>query len=177
MKYKGLLIILTLTLSVFGCKKNNVPVQDDYYFTFNVKISNKIQEPTIINGIHGHVLEYNGNFMPTSDGEVNAPDTVRNELYLYESSMLNDLQEATYEDDGTKFYNLKQLEENGIEPKFIVSPNKHGFYQVDTNDKEYLVLIEVKKGVGYYNGGALQVGGQTVRLLNLNMKIDHNATF
>ncbi len=177
MSGKNILLGLILLVVVCSCKKEQVPIQDDYYFSFDVKISNKITEPTIINGYYGHVLEYNGNFMPSTDGETKKPDTVRNELYLYESSYLEQIQEAKVQKDGTDFYDLKKLEKNDIKPKFIVRPNKSGFYQIDTNQNEYLLLIEARKNLGYYNGGPLKVGGNSNQLRLMNMKIDYNATF
>ena len=115
--------------------------------------------------------------MPSTDGETKKPDTVRNELYLYESSYLEQIQEAKVRKDGTDFYDLKKLEKNDIKPKFIVRPNKSGFYQIDTNQNEYLLLIEARKNLGYYNGGPLKVGGNSNQLRLMNMKIDYNATF
>lgn len=177
MKFKGLTIVLLVLVSFVACKKESVPTQDEYYYSFKVKISNKIKEPTIINGYHGYVLLYEGDFMPSTEEEVQAPDTVRNDLYFYEESFLSELQSVTFEKDGTTFYDLKALEDKDIEPKFIVKPNKHGFYQIDTNDDLYLVLIKTSKNTGYYNGGALQIGGDDLRLRNLNMRIDYDATF
>lgn len=177
MNGKSILLGLLLVVLVISCKKEQVPVQDDYYFSFKVKISNKITEPTIINGYYGHVLEYEGNFMPSTDGNTKKPDSIRNELYFYEASYLQEIQQAKVEKSGTEFYDLKLLEKNEIKPKFIIQPNKSGFYQIDTNSKEYLVLIETDNNLGYYNGGPLKVGFTDTQLRLLNMKIDYNATF
>lgn len=177
MRGKNILLGLTLVMVVLSCRKDEVPVQEPYYFTFDVKISNRISEPTIINGYYGHVLEYEGNFMPTTDGEPKRPDTVRNELYFFEATFLEQIQQTKVQKNGTDFYDLKALEKNEVKPKFIVKPNKGGFYQIDTNQKEYLVLIKARKNLGYYNGGPLKVGHTTNQLINLDMKIDYNATF
>lgn len=177
MRGKSILLGFVLTIVVLSCGKKDVPVVDDYYFTFEVKVSNKISEPTIINGLFGHVLEYEGNFMPSTDGETKKPDTVRNELYLYETSYLEQIQQAKVQKNGTDFYDLKLLEKNEVMPKYIIKPNKSGFYQVDTNQKEYLLLINARKNLGYYKGGPLKVGNATTQLRRMNMNIDYNATF
>ncbi len=176
---RGKIILLSIALSflAISCKKDTVPQQDDYYFTFNVKMSNRINEPTIINGYYGHVLEYEGNFMPTTDGPAKAPDTVRNDIYVYEASLMDSLQQAKVQKNGVDFYDLKQLEKQEIKPKYIIRPNKSGFYQLDTNSKEYLLLIQTSKRLGYYNGGPLKVGGNTNVLINQDLKIDYKATF
>lgn len=178
MRGKSILLLFVLTVLLVACKKDEVPVQDDYYFTYKIKVSNRIEQPTIINGYYGYVLLYEGNFMPSTDGETKKPDSVRNELYFYEVSQLEKLQEAKFQKNGTDFYNLKKLNKAEVLPKFIVIPNKSGFYQLDTNKDEYLVLINVGKNRGYYNGGPLKVGHQLANDLRMmNMNIDYEATF
>lgn len=178
MRGKTTLLLIVLTVFLVACKKNDVPVQDDYFFSYKIKVSNRISEPTIINGYYGHVLLYEGNFMPSTDGETKKPDTVRNELYFYEASHLEKIQEAKFQKNGTDFYDLKQLHKAEVQPKFIVVPNKSGFFQLDTNKDEYLVLIKVGKNRGYFNGGPLKVGHQTASDLRMrNMNIDYEATF
>ena len=176
---RGKIILFSIALSVLAvsCKKDTVPQQDDYYFTFTVNMSNKINEPTIINGYYGHVLQFEGNFMPTTDGPAKTPDTVRNELYVYEAALIDSLEQAKVQKDGKDFYDLRKLEKKDIKPKFIIKPNKSGFYQIDTNSKEYLLLIKVTKRLGYYNGGPLKIGGNTGLLMNLDPRIDFEATF
>ena len=116
--------------------------------------------------------------MPSTDGETKKPDSVRNELYFYEASQLEKLQQFKFQKNGTDFYNLKKLRKEEVLPKFIVVPNKNGFYQLDTNKDEYLVLIKVGKNRGYFNGGPLKVGHQTANDLRMmNMNIDYEATF
>lgn len=178
MQGKSALLMFVLTIFLVSCKKEQVPVQDDYYFSYKVKISNKLEEPTVINGYYGHVLLYEGNFLPSTDGPTKKPDSVRNSLYFYEISKLEQLQQAKVQKSGTDFYDLKKLEKEDVLPKFIVEPNKQGFYQIDTNKDEYLVLIEARKNLGYYNGGPLKVGHQEANQLRLmNMNIDYNASF
>ncbi|GHE70954.1 MULTISPECIES: hypothetical protein [Roseivirga] len=177
MKIRVALIGLILAVFAVSCKKDSVPQQDNFYFSYKVKMSNKITSPTIINGYHGHVLKFEGDFMPSTDGKTNAPDTVRNELYFFETSKLDQLQAAMIEKDGTKFYDLKLLEKKEVKPKFIIIPNKSGFYQIDTNNKEYLVIIKVNKKLGYYNGGALKLNATNGTLRLMNMRIDYKATF
>lgn len=176
---RGKIILFSIALSVLAvsCKKDTVPQQDDYYFTFRVKMSNKINQPTIINGYYGHVLLYDGNFMPTTDGPAKTPDTVRNELYVYEASLLDSLEQGKIQIEGGEFYDLKKLDKNNIKPKFIIKPNKSGFYQIDTNAKEYLMLIKVTDRLGYNNGGPLKIGGNPGLLMNLDPRIDYDATY
>ncbi|WP_420387005.1 hypothetical protein [Roseivirga sp.] len=177
MRAKNILLGLLLTTLIVGCKKDEVPVQDDYYFTYEIKISNRISEPTIINGYYGHVLLFEGDFMPSTEGTAKAPDTVRNELYFYDADKLEALEAAKVQRDGVDFYDLRKLKKDDVTPKYIIKPNKKGFYQIDTNNQNYLVLIEVKKNLGYFNGGPFKAGHETTQLRTRNMNIDYNATF
>ena len=176
MRGKSILLGLVLVTVVFSCRKKEIPIQEDHYFSFEIKISNKITEPTIINGYYGHVLEYKGDFMPSTDGNINKPDTVKNALYFYEISFLEQIQQSKVQKNGTDFYDLKLLAKNEVLPKFIIKPNKSGFYQIDTNKKEYLVLIEARKNLGYFNGGPMKLSTNN-QLIFMDMRIDYDATF
>ena len=48
---------------------------------------------------------------------------------------------------------------------------------MDLGDNQYCVLLEVKKGKGYYNGGLSTLTSSQNNLKELEMRVDYNATF
>ena len=175
---KRLLVITLFTsLTVLGCKKDNTPVATNYYFNYKVRISDKIDEPTIINGYYGKVRKYEGNFMPSPDTEARQPEVAENILLFFEARFEEEIAETEITKNGTTFFNLKAIEKKGIQPKVIVFPNDDGFYQIDTNGNEYIALIRINAKHGYYNGGLQKFGGLNNELKEHEMRIDYNATF
>lgn len=160
-----LTLLLTLAIVMTGCGKRNVP-QQDYSFKFKVAIANKITEPTIINGYYGTMNRY-------SDGPESDPETTKNCILLYEVQHKEALDAAVVQKNGTTFYDLRKLKKSEVEPKFIIIPNKKGFYQVDTNDKSYYALIQVKRNLGYYNGGVTLLNQLSNELRELEMRVDY----
>ena len=183
MKLKTL-ALLSLTLLVLGsCKKKSAPTQKEYFFTYKVKISRKITEPTIISGFYGKVMKYEGDFQPAIDPETRQaaparePEPSRTQILIYTADQKEKFEAASYTDDGITFYNLKKLKKAGAKPKYIVTPNKSGFYQLDLGTGEYLALLRVKKNRGYFNGGVRTLNATTGNLQELEMRVDYNATF
>jgi hypothetical protein len=171
----SLFIIFTLALS---CKKKDAEKPEKVYsFNYRVKISNRINEPTIISGYYGHVMEYKGNFMPSPEAEPNKPKPVENKILLYSVDHKEAIEASAFQENGITFYNLRKLKKMDIEPKYTVLPNKQGYYQFDLGDKEYFAIIEIKKSKGYFNGGAKLVKGSVSTLEELEMRIDYEATF
>lgn len=183
MRTRLILSSLFVTAFFLGCKKENVPQEDkQYYFTYRVKIADKIKEPTIISGFYGHVMEYKGDFMPqisdsTTQTKANKPVPVRNKILLFQADQKEAIESVAYQEEGITYYNLKKLKKMRVEPKYTIVPNKSGFYQFDLGDKEYYILLELKKNKGYYNGGVQLLKGTTSTLQELELRVDHNATF
>lgn len=172
-----LAITLFTSFLVLGCKKDNTPVAGNYYFNYKVRISDKIEEPTIINGYYGKVRKYEGDFMPSPDTEAREPEVAKNIILFFEARFQEEIEETVFTKDGTQFYNLKAIEKKGIQPKVIIFPNDDGFYQIDTNANEYVALIRINAKRGYFNGGLQKFGGLNNELKEQEMRIDYNATF
>lgn len=183
MKLKTL-ALLSLTLLVLGsCKKENTPQKKDYVFTYKVKIAKKITEPTIISGYYGKVMKYEGDFQPTMNPDTNQadprkePEVARNQILIYTADQKEAIDEAAFTEDGITFYSLKKIKKAKAKPKYIITPNKSGFYQMDLGTGEYLVLLKIKKNRGYFNGGVRTLSATTGNLKELEMRVDYNATF
>ena len=168
----GFLVLANLMLS--GCRKDDVP-QEAYYFTFKVNISNKITEPTIVNGYHGTLIDKNGKVKLKKDSiEANITPVADNRIYLFEVDKKAAIEEAaTTGKNGVTVYDLKKLKKADIKAKFIIKPNKSGFFQFDTGDKPYIPLIEVKGKVAYYPGGLTSLPALTGELINLDLAVDY----
>ena len=169
-------------LALSSCNKKNTPSKKkDYLFTYNVRVSNKITEPTVISGYHGKVLKYEGDFMPKMDASgnnaTNKPEAVRNEILIYTADMKGKIDSAAYNDGDVQFYSLKKLKKAKVKPKYIIKPNKSGFYQIDLGTGEYLALIKINKKKAYFNGGVRTLTGTSDKLTELDMRIDYKATF
>jgi len=182
MKLKTVAFMALAILAISSCNKKNTPSKKkDYLFTYNVRVSNKITEPTIISGFHGTVMKYEGDFMPKMDATgadvTNKPEVVRNEILIYTADLKGKLDSATYTDDGVTFYSLKKLKKAKVKPKYIIRPNKSGFYQIDLGTGEYLALIKINKKKAYFNGGVRTLQGTSDKLTKLEMRIDYKATF
>ena len=167
---------LVLFFIFASCKKNNVPRVKAT--TLKVKIPNKIKEPTIISGFYGYVMKYEGDFMPkiSADGQnmTRKPTPVDNKLYIYTFDDREKIELAKSASRGTGFYALKKID---AKPRYIITPNKYGFYQMDLGEEKYCILIEADKKHLYYNGGVGVISSSRQDLLQLEMRIDYNATF
>lgn len=182
MKLKTVALLALAFIALSSCNKKSKPLKPGYFFTYNVRIANKITEPTIISGFHGKVLNYEGDFQPkinpeTKEAIVREPETVRNEILIYTADLKGKIDSAAFEDNGFTFYNLKKLKKAKVKPKYIIRPNKSGFYQLDLGTGEYLALIRIKKNRGYFNGGVRTLSATTGSLKELDMMIDYKATF
>ncbi|MBO3697687.1 hypothetical protein [Roseivirga sp. E12] len=171
-----LVLAISVLLLAASCNKKDVP-QKNYFFTFNVKIGKRVTEPTIINGYYGTMNLYKGDFSATDSANVKQPVPARFEILLFETSKKEAIDAASYIENGKVFYNLKQIKKADVKPKFIITPNKSGFYQFDPNDADYLALICVNKRTGYYPSGlgTLPSPGGVTR--KLDMRVDYQATF
>lgn len=176
---KRILIAVLGLFVLWGCKKDSTPQSaEGYFFDYNVRMDNDINEPTIINGYYGHVKEYKGNFMPNpSLEEQKKPAIATNRLVFYEVAFKDDIATAAIERDGTTFYDMSKISDLDIEPKYYIYPNKEGFYQFDTNGRKYVGFIQVSKRLLYMNGGLKEFGGLNNELINFDMRIDYDATF
>lgn len=177
MKLKTLSLVLIAIFALGSCKKKNTPQKEDFFFTYKVRIKKDIVEPTIISGFYGKVLKYEGNFMPSPDTEPREPEVVKNEILVYTADLQEKLEEVAFQEDGITFYNLKKLKKQDVAPKYIISPNKSGFYQMDLGVGEYCFLIRVKKNKGYINGGVKKITTVAGELKEMQMRIDYDATF
>lgn len=169
-----LVFALSIMLVAVSCGKKNVP-QSSYFFTFKVRISKKITEPTIVNGYYGQMNQYKNNTSSKTDSLsiVNGNrQTVNYSILLFETNKKDIIESVSYTKDGLKFYDLKKLKKEDVKPKFIIIPNKKGFYQVDNNDKAYHVLIRINKKTGYYPGGLGTFEKLNNELKQLEMKVD-----
>lgn len=171
-----LVLAVSVLLLVASCNKKDVP-QKNYFFTFNVKIGKRITEPTIINGYYGTMNLFKGDFSATDSANVKQPEPARYEILLFETNQKEALDASSYIKDGKIFYNLKQIKKADVKPKFIITPNKSGFYQFDPNDHDYLALICINKRTGYYPGGMANLPSPNGSTKKLDMKVDHQATF
>lgn len=167
MRIKITLSALLIFAIAVSCKKESVP-QKPTDFNFKVKMSDKINDATIISGLYGHLKKF--------DGLDSVGIPVQNSILLYDIEHKETIEGVAYQSEGTTFYDLKKLKKKDIEPKFTVIPNKNGFYQFDLGDLEYCVLIEVKKNTGYYRGGMQVIKGASDQLNDRELRIDYKST-
>lgn len=182
MKLKNIAILALTLFALTACKKKNTPQKKDYFFTYKVHISKKIEEPTIISGYYGKVMEYEGNFQPAQDpvtgnSATPQPEPAQNEILVYTADKKEQIDGAAFQKDGITFYDLKKLKKAKVEPKYIITPNKSGFYQMDLGTGEFCVLLRVKKNKAYFNGGVRTLSATTGSLKELEMRVDYNASF
>ena len=177
MKLKAI-ALLTLTLLALGsCHKKSNPTKrkKKYFFTYQVRISGRITKPTIISGYYGKLMKYEGDFMPKTEGKGNEaapqPVPVQNKILIYTAEHKGKIDSAAYREDGTTFYNLKQLARAKVKPKYVIKPNKSGFYQIDLGTGEYLALIKIKKNKAYFNGGVRSLSAKNDLLEELDLVI------
>lgn len=175
---KGLLIVCCLLFFV-GCKKDSTPKSaQGYFFDFKIRMDKDINEPTIVNGYYGKVLEYKGDFMPDPTAETQKePKIATNTLVFYEIDWKDEIAKAAIERNGVTFYDMSKIRAEQIQPKVYISPNRNGFYQFDTNGKKYIGFIQISKRLLYMNGGLKEFGGLNNELINFDMRIDYDASF
>ena len=177
MKLKTLSLVIIAIFALSSCKKKNTPQKDDYFFSYTVKIHKKILEPTIISGFYGKVMKYEGDFMPSPGVEPRTPEVTDNAILVFTADLKSQIEETAVEENGITFYNLKKLKKAEVKPKYVIKPNKSGFYQMDLGAGEYCFLIEIKKARAYYNGGLQTFTTKDGELKEMEMRIDYNATF
>ncbi|OEK00586.1 hypothetical protein BFP97_03280 [Roseivirga sp. 4D4] len=171
-----LVLAIAVLLLAASCNKKDVP-QKDYFFTFKVKMSKKITEPTIINGYYGTMNLYKGDFSVSDSTNTKQPVPATYEILLFETSQKDVIDATSYLKDGKLFYDLKKIKKAKVEAKFIITPNKSGFYQFDPNDADYLALICINKRTGYYPGGMATLPSPNGSTRKLDMRVDYQATF
>lgn len=177
MKLKTLSLVLIAIFALGSCKKKNTPQKEDFFFTYKVRIKKNITEPTIISGFYGKVMEYEGDFMPSPDVEPRQPEPARNEILVFTGDLKEKIDEVAFEEEGITFYNLKKLKKANVAPKYIITPNKSGFYQMDLGAGDYCFLIRIKKNRAYINGGAQVITTVAGELKEQEMRVDYKATF
>lgn len=166
-------IFIGLLLFIYSCGKDNVLQQESQEeplpLTFKIRMHKKLMEPTIINGYYGRLLVAEEPKKQT-DSTATQGSPSRNAIYLYEVSALPGLEKVAFEKKGKTFYDLKKAEETeNVVPRYIIKPNKSGFYQIDTDSKMYYVLIETDRNTGYYPTGPLKIGSTEKRLVALDL--------
>ncbi len=171
-----LVLAIAVLIAVVSCSKKDVP-QKSYFFSFKVNISNKITEPTIINGYYGQMNLYKGDFSVQYSTNTKSPVPASYTVLIYEAANKDKIEAAAYTKDGKKFYRLKDIKKQEIKPKFTLIPNKSGFYQFDPNDNDYVALICINKRTGYFPGGLGSLSAPDNQLRQLEMRVDHQATF
>ena len=172
MNKKAFRFLVLIMVIISGCRKDEVP-QKSFYFSFRVNISNKITEPTIVNGYYGTLTDKNGKVKLKKNAiEENITTVAQNCIYLFGVDKKEAIEEVSFEKNGKIVYDLKQLKKADIKPKFIIIPNKSGFFQFDSGDQPYLPLIEVKGNLGYYPTPLAPLPAQTGALLKLDIALD-----
>lgn len=169
----GFILICFLFL-LHSCGKNNVPQQESpkasNALTFTLKIQKEMVEPTIINGYYGRLLTARDKKRKENDSTSVEGLPSRNLIYIYEAEALPALNNAAFQKNGKTFYDFKKAEDNeNVRPRYIIKPNKQGFYQVDTDSKIYYLLIATDKSTGYYPTGPLKLGSEEQRLIALDL--------
>ncbi len=171
-----LVLAIAVLIAVASCNKKDVP-QKSYFFSFKVNISNKITEPTIINGYYGQMNLYKGDFSVQDSTNTKTPVPASYTVLIYEAANKDKIEATAYTKNDKKFYSLKKIKKQDIQPKFVLTPNKKGFYQFDPNDNEYVALICINKRTGYFPGGLGTLPAPNNELRQLEMRVDHQATF
>lgn len=171
-----LVLAIAVLIAVASCNKKDVP-QKSYFFSFKVKMSKRISEPTIINGYYGQMNLYKGDFSVKDSTNTNEPVPASYPILIYQAVHKDKIEATSYLKDGKIFYNLKEIKKLDIEPKIVLTPNKAGFYQFDPNSNEYVALIRINKRTGYYSGGLGSFFSRETQLRQLEIKVDHQATF
>ncbi len=166
-------IFIVLLLFLHACGKENVPQKESQEeplaLTFKLKMHKKLGEPTIINGYYGRLL-VSGEPKKQLDSTAIRGLPSRNPIYVYEASSLPGLEKVAFQKKGKTFYDLKKAEEKeNVVPRYIIKPNKSGFYQIDTDNKMYYLLIETDRNTGYYPTGPLKIGSTEKRLVALDL--------
>lgn len=177
MKLKTLSLVLIAIFALGSCKKKTTPEKKEYFFTYEVRMKKNIVEPTIISGFYGKVMKYEGNFMPSPDMEPNKPEIARNDILVFTADLKDKIKATAYQEEGITFYNLKELKKQDVAPKYIITPNKSGFYQMDLGAGDYCFLIQIKKNKAYINGGVQTITTKPGELKEKEMRIDYKASF
>ena len=173
MKNQLTALFLLLLVASAGCKKDEVP-QESYYFTFNVRMSNKINEPTIVSGFYGTMTNKNGKVKLKKNAiEENIKPVAQNKIYLYDADNIEQIRAHATESEDITLYDLRKLEKEDIKPKFIVTPNKSGFFQFDTGDKSYIPLVKVKGNKGYYPEGLKELPILSSELVKMDIVLSY----
>ena len=99
------------------------------------------------------------------------PEPVQNKILIYTAEHKGKIDSAAYQEDGITFYNLRQLAKSKVKPKYVIKPNKSGFYQIDLGTGEYLALIKIKKNKAYFSGGVRSLSAKNDLLEELDLVI------
>ncbi len=173
MTKKAFLFLIVGVIALSACNKEDIP-KEPYYFTFYVKINKRITEPTIVNGYHGTLTDRNGKVKLKKDSiDANITPVAQNDIHLYDATHFDKIQEFAIESSGVTVYDLKKIKKADIKPKFVVTPNKSGFFQFDTGEIEYIPLIAVKGKKGYYPKGLTKLPALTGELIKIDLAIDY----
>lgn len=164
MKIKIVLILVVTSFLFQACNKSAAPTTI-YNMHYNVVISNKVKEPSIVAGFHGHMTKAHkksGSPKPTSTPVLIFPITDKEQI-----------ESVRYEEKGKIFYNLKQLDKQGVKAKYRFIPNKFGFFQMDLGEGEFCILIEAGSKKGFYPGGLGILNASMTELIELNLSGDY----
>jgi hypothetical protein len=164
MKYK---IILTVVVTCFlfqACNKSAAPATI-YNMKYNVVISNKIKEPSVVAGFFGH--------MTKAHKKSSTPKPSSTPILIFPFAEKEQIESVRYEEKGKIFYNLKKLAAQGIKAKYRFVPNSSGFYQMDLGEEQFCILIAASSKKGFYPGGVGVLNASMTELVELNLSGDY----
>ena len=164
MKIKIILIVFATCFLFQACNKSAAPTTI-YNMHYNVVISNKIKEPSVVSGFYGHMTKAHkksGNPKPSSTPVLIFPITDKEQI-----------ESVKYEEKGKIFYNLKKLATQGVTAKYRFVPNSSGFYQMDLGEEQFCILIAASSKKGFYPGGVGVLTATMRDLVELNLSGDY----
>jgi len=165
MRFKIVLFTVLGCVLLQSCNKKTAKPAAKFEVNYNVVISNKVLEPSIISGFFGHMTKMHK--------KSNSPKPSRTPILIFPFEDKEAIESVKYEANGKTFYNLKALASRGVLPKYKFIPNKFGFYQMDLGEGKFCILMAEGSKHAFYPGGLGILSTTMTDLMELNLSADH----